>query len=132
MLAITLLLSLGSLICCALCEVIRRSVIAGALSRNGAMGIRTKATKSSDEAWERGHRAALPWLLATVATAGLPAVAAVALAIVSGIADGEASSVTGIGGITFAVVSYINLMTFGVIGAVVADRAAKSEPAPEI
>lgn len=30
----------------------------GTLSRNGMVGIRTKHTKKSDEAWDAGHRAA--------------------------------------------------------------------------
>src|SRR5665648_1235955 len=46
-------------------------------SRNRAIGIRTKHTLSSDEAWRRGHRAGWPWVLsagiaaAVTGTAGL-------------------------------------------------------------
>jgi len=130
-LGVTLLLSFGSLVCCVLFGNMRRSVLAGAFGRNSAVGLRTRSTKSSDEAWERGHCAAAPWMLATVVTVGLPALAAAALAISAVALDGETSRVTGVGGITFAAVSYLNLLTFGCISVVVADRAAKAEPAAE-
>ncbi|QQS00199.1 MAG: SdpI family protein [Austwickia sp.] len=35
------------------------------LERNRTVGIRTRATMASDEAWARGHRAAARWVLAT-------------------------------------------------------------------
>lgn len=35
----------------------------GELPRNRAVGIKTRATLASDQAWEAGHRAALPWML---------------------------------------------------------------------
>ncbi|MFI1997005.1 SdpI family protein [Actinoplanes sp. NPDC020271] len=37
-----------------------RLVAAGSLERNAAFGIRTSATKHSDQAWAAGHRAAQP------------------------------------------------------------------------
>lgn len=40
----------------------RSSFLNGGLERNSLVGIKTKVTKSSDRAWDAGHRAALPWL----------------------------------------------------------------------
>lgn len=41
-------------------QMMNRQVLAGELSNNGAFGIRTKATRSSDAAWQAGHLAAVP------------------------------------------------------------------------
>lgn len=54
-----------------------RKAAAGRLERNWAMGLRTKRLMASDEAWETGHRAAAPMLVA----AGLVSIVAGALAI---------------------------------------------------
>lgn len=40
----------------------------GSLERNGAIGIRTKATLMSDAAWSEGHKAAIPYLNAVAIT----------------------------------------------------------------
>lgn len=50
-----------------------RAVDAGSVGRNHFLGLRTQATLSSDTAWERGHRAARPYLQAS-AIAGIVAV----------------------------------------------------------
>ncbi|WP_243791818.1 SdpI family protein [Saccharopolyspora gloriosae] len=42
--------------------------MSGNLGRNPAIGIRTRATKSSDAAWKAGHLAAGPWLMAAART----------------------------------------------------------------
>jgi len=41
----------------------------GRLSRNRAVGIRTRATMQSHEAWRKGHRAAAPHILSSVLAA---------------------------------------------------------------
>lgn len=43
-----------------------RSIKSNSLARNNAIGLRTQATLSSDEAWSYGHQQALPYLKATV------------------------------------------------------------------
>ena len=46
----------------------------GKLRRNRALGIRTTATLSSDEAWLRGHRAAGPWMTAAALGSIVPGI----------------------------------------------------------
>lgn len=40
--------------------MVTRMGATGGMGRNGAVGIRTRATKRSDDAWQAGHTAALP------------------------------------------------------------------------
>jgi hypothetical protein len=54
------LLTLGAMI-----HYVKSQVAHGNIQRNSAIGIRTKATMSSDRAWEAGHAAAAPMLTAT-------------------------------------------------------------------
>lgn len=62
----------------------------GRLPRNAWAGIRTRRTTASDEAWVRGHRAAVP---AVVATAGIVVPAAVVVALA---AEGDARDTAGV------------------------------------
>ncbi|MGW9403050.1 SdpI family protein [Arthrobacter sp. NPDC055585] len=64
--------SFGLFLLAAVLGTVARFIGAGQLSRNQAIGIRTRATMTSDEAWTRGHEAALPWMR----TAALGALAA--------------------------------------------------------
>ncbi|GAA0397638.1 SdpI family protein [Streptomyces luteireticuli] len=68
------LLTLGALI-----HYMKNQVASGNIRRNSVIGIRTKATMSSDSAWEAGHAAATPMLTVTCLTAY--AVGATTLAI---------------------------------------------------
>ncbi|WP_416377470.1 hypothetical protein GC088_13835 [Arthrobacter sp. JZ12] len=54
------------------------------LSRNGALGIRTRATMSSDAAWSRGQKAGAPWVLAGAIAAVAAAVAGLAALFLTG------------------------------------------------
>jgi len=49
--------------CGALLQYTTRAAGRGALPHNGAVGIRTRATQASDEAWRAAHEAALPAML---------------------------------------------------------------------
>ncbi len=55
-----LLLGVTLLLLAVVFQTMNRQVQAGDLSNNGVFGIRTKATRSSDAAWEAGHLAAVP------------------------------------------------------------------------
>lgn len=55
-------LALGVLVLGALCQGLVGAIRSGGLDRNGMVGIRTSATLLSEEAWQAGHRAAVPRL----------------------------------------------------------------------
>ncbi|CAL8900068.1 hypothetical protein KVA01_09990 [Kocuria varians] len=50
----------SSLMVVAILYGVTRAGATGGMGRNGAVGIRTRATKRSDDAWQAGHAAALP------------------------------------------------------------------------
>ncbi len=58
--ATDLSLVIGVVVLAMVCGSTASASAKGTLPRNGAIGIRTKATKSSDAAWDAGHRAAVP------------------------------------------------------------------------
>ncbi len=58
--ATDLSLLIGMVMLTMVCGGMASASAKGALSRNGAIGVRTKATTSSDAAWDTGHRAAAP------------------------------------------------------------------------
>lgn len=57
-----LILTAATLLVAGLCSGLRSWSRSGRLSRNQLLGVRTRATLSSDEAWELGHHAAEPSL----------------------------------------------------------------------
>lgn len=62
---------------------VTRSASRGAIDVNSAIGIRTRLTKSSQEAWEVAHRAALPYtLVACLLTLVCTAISVTALVLV--------------------------------------------------
>lgn len=75
----------GLLALAGLSHFIKNSVANGTLDRNSEIGLRTKATTSSDAAWTAGHKAAGPWLSACAYTGYLmgTATAAGALAAIA-------------------------------------------------
>ena len=91
----------------------------GDLARNGAVGIRTKATMSSDEAWRQGHLAGLPWVKAGTVAALASGLICVGLAVAG----------SGAGNVTMAV---LMIGGFGsIIGCVIAAGVAANRAAAQ-
>lgn len=93
--------------------------------RNRAIGIRTRATLESDEAWSRGHIAAAPWMLSTAVAAAVAGFSIAALGFMGVDASNLAVVILTLGG--FAVV-----LACLIAGAAVANRAAKASPSSHI
>lgn len=104
-----------------LCFVLAQLAGGGAIQRNGAIGIRTRATLSSDEAWKAGHLAARgPALIAVVALV-VAGTAAVFVPV--------PSAWTGLEGGAYAVL-LIGFIVWLVVAANRAARAADSDDLP--
>lgn len=58
----------GLLFLATVLHLVRSQIDSGSFDRNSAVGIRTRATRSSDAAWTAGHQAASPLLMATALT----------------------------------------------------------------
>ncbi|MFI8266626.1 SdpI family protein [Streptomyces sp. NPDC085665] len=69
---------------------VANQVTAGRIGRNSAVGIRTKATLSSDRAWEAGHAAAWSMLRAASLTACIAASATFGGALAMTLTGGDA------------------------------------------
>lgn len=68
---------------------VQNEAVSGRLDRNSAIGIRTKATRSSDAAWLAGHRAAGPWLLVTAVTGYAAGLATIVMWVISMATGGD-------------------------------------------
>lgn len=92
----------------------------GRITRNNAIGIRTAATLSSDEAWKLGHQAGGRWVIASAVASGMATLIGVLVLVVTGLKPSELDTALVILG-GFGVI--IGLL---VVAGVVADRAAQS------
>ena len=86
----------------------------GRIRANAALGLRTPATTASEEAWEEGHRAALPVVRPLCLTAG-------ALALAGALAGSWPPL-----GAALVLVAAAFLVGAAVSGGVIAHRAAQS------
>ncbi|EFQ84405.1 hypothetical protein HMPREF0063_10257 [Aeromicrobium marinum DSM 15272] len=116
----TISLTAGLAMLAVLLQHLRCAVLDGHLGRNGAVGLRTRATRSSDRAWTAGHLAAAPRLRAAWISAAVGAAATVAAAGVQAAVGDRSPWALLPSGVAYAVV-------LGLVAAagVTADRAAR-------
>jgi hypothetical protein len=118
-----LISSIGLLVMAVVLHALEHQVATGTLERNGLVGIRTRATMTSDEAWRAGHSAANP----RVRAAAYAGYGFAAVAIVSGIvllaldADGWVLAVP----LVTALVGYAASLALLLLAAQAANRAAR-------
>lgn len=58
-------LAIGSFLLTILSYAMAKASLSGSLTRNSALGIRTKQTMGSDAAWDAAHKKAAPYLMAS-------------------------------------------------------------------
>lgn len=92
----------------------------GRLARNGSVGIRTRATRSSDAAWRAGHQAALPASRALGFAGGIIGLGMVVDGIIS--RDSQGSTVFW----ALFAIGYGAVLVGSVFVATVAQRAART------
>lgn len=110
--------ALGLIIVGAVCLSIPKDAASGKISRNAAIGIRTRETKKTEEGWRAGHLAATPILTTT----GKASLIIAAVLVVLGFFGEKLSTLT----ITVGVLGYV-VVIGGVLWAkVVANGAAKA------
>lgn len=97
------------------CILLVRSAASGTTGRTGTVGIRTRHTTASDDAWTTGHSAALPVVIRTLPVGSVGVVTAVALQILAG----------GYTGTAVAVVALLGEVVLLVRAVRAADRAAR-------
>jgi len=110
--------ALGLLVLGGLLQASRSAVPSGRLERNSAVGIRTRATLSSDAAWLAGHRAAAGLPLAAALTGHAAGVLTLGTALLAG--EGGAALAT-----VLAAAGYLGVVGLVVAAAVAADREAR-------
>jgi hypothetical protein len=113
--------ALGLLALSGLSHFIRSSIASGTLDRNSAIGLRTKATQSSDVAWVAGHKAAGPWLSACAGLGYLMGAATAVGALVTIATDSIHSSIWFLPAVGFA-----GVVVLLVLATVIADRHGKN------
>lgn len=103
---------------------VSRSAARGNLPRNHSVGIRTRATLASDEAWLAGHKAAGPRMrIGAIGAVALSALAcASGLVNLAGVEEGVANIIVGAG----IMVSATWLISWMLAATKTANRAAQS------
>ncbi|MFV0534714.1 MAG: SdpI family protein [Cumulibacter sp.] len=94
------------------------------LTRNRAVGIRTKATLASDAAWASGHKAAAPWILSAGILSTVMGLGALTLTVTAG-KDGLAPGVAPV----YVTLAFLFIIVLVLVATVIANRAARNESA---
>lgn len=101
--------------------VVTRQASQGAIDVNAALGIRTKSTRSSQQAWEVAHRAALPWVaVAAVVGVSTAVFSVTSLVLASTVGSSEAAPVV------VLIAGYVGLLVLLFVATSVANRAARA------
>lgn len=103
-------------------SVVHASIRRG-LPRNSSLGIKTRATLASDEAWRAGHDAARPWLRSSALTAYTASVVCGAVALISQSPSEGVVALVMLSG-------FAALITVLICAGVIAERAARSASTP--
>lgn len=93
-----------------LCQYATSAAAAGKLPLNSSIGLRTTRTKSSEEAWQAGHRAALPHTKVACVVAIATAVLSVVAAIVANTQDSHPAAVVSVVLIIGGYVGFVGLL----------------------
>ncbi|UJH71463.1 SdpI family protein [Ornithinimicrobium sp. INDO-MA30-4] len=99
----------------------------GNIAVNSAIGIKTKITQSSQEAWEVAHRAALPWVKAAAIVCASAALFSVWVA-----ARPESLDVSEGGVFAVLMIGYAGLLVLMGLGVRAAHQAVRSEIDPTL
>jgi uncharacterized membrane protein len=82
-----LVFAVGLIMLALMVHYLKSQVASGNFGRNSAIGIRTKATMSSDAAWDAGHSAAAPMLTVAYLTAYAAGVITAAMVLALKLSD---------------------------------------------
>ena len=114
-------LSVGLVFLSLVIHFVSKAAVSGKLDRNSAIGIRTKATRSSDSAWLAGHRAAGPLLFVTAITGYGAGLTSIVIAVTAMATEGDNPAV-----MVAPIVGYVAVVTLLITAASVANSSARS------
>lgn len=102
---------------------VTRSASRGGIDVNAAIGIRTKLTKSSQQAWEAAHRAALPFtLVACLLTLVCAAISIITLVLANTAGSSEVAPVV------VMIAGYVGLFVVMTLATVTGNKAVRGLP----
>ncbi|MCX5069002.1 SdpI family protein [Micromonospora lupini] len=113
-------ISAGLLILSGVLHFVMAQTRNGRLDRNAAVGIRTKATMSTEVAWHAGHRAAAPWLLGAAIAGYGSGILAVVISLGIGTAENRTPAP-----IIIALSGYVVVLVVMLIAVSEANRSAR-------
>ncbi|MFJ8540773.1 SdpI family protein [Streptomyces sp. NPDC093586] len=105
---------------------VKNQAASGRIQRNSAVGIRTKATMSSDGAWRTGHASAAPMLTVTFLTAYATGAISLAISLALTLNDAENPAV-----VIVPLAGLVVVLALLTAAAVKANSAARAVGRPE-